>query len=81
MMARLKEREDENRRLKKMYAEERSISEIIQNAMQKSKDISIRVACSTFGLSESGYRYCAKLRDENVQIANWLTDLTARHRY
>ena len=36
MVARLKELEDENRRLKKMYAEERLKSEIIQEAMQKS---------------------------------------------
>ena len=33
MVARLKELEDENRRLKKMYAEERLKSEIIQEAM------------------------------------------------
>ena len=33
MMSRLKELEDENRRLKKMYAEERLKSEIIQEAM------------------------------------------------
>ena len=32
MMSRLKELEDENRRLKKMYAEERLKSEIIQEA-------------------------------------------------
>jgi len=35
MMARLKEREDENHRLKKMYAEERLKAEIIQDAMAK----------------------------------------------
>jgi len=35
MMARLKELEDENRRLKRMYAEERLKSEIIQEAMAK----------------------------------------------
>lgn len=35
MMARLKELEDENRRLKKMYAEERLKAEIIQEAMAK----------------------------------------------
>ncbi len=35
MMSRLKELEDENRRLKKMYAEERLKSEIIQEAMEK----------------------------------------------
>lgn len=35
MMARLKELEEENRRLKKMYAEERLKAEIIQEAMTK----------------------------------------------
>ena len=35
MMSRLKELEDENRRLKKMYAEERLKSEIVQEAMAK----------------------------------------------
>lgn len=35
MMSRLKELEDENRRLKKMYAEERLKAEIIQEAMAK----------------------------------------------
>lgn len=35
MMARLKELEEENRRLKKMYAEERLKHEIVQEALQK----------------------------------------------
>jgi putative transposase len=35
LMARMKELEDENRSLKKMYAEERLKSEIIQEAMVK----------------------------------------------
>jgi len=35
LMTRMKELEDENRRLKKMYAEERLKSEIIQEAMEK----------------------------------------------
>jgi putative transposase len=35
MMSRLKELEDENRRLKKMYAEERLKAEVIQEAMAK----------------------------------------------
>ncbi len=35
MMSRLKELEDENRRFKKMYAEERLKSEIVQEAMTK----------------------------------------------
>ena len=35
LMARMKELEDENRRLKKMYAEERLKAELIAEAMQK----------------------------------------------
>lgn len=35
LMARLKELEDENRRLEKMYAEERLKAEIVQEALQK----------------------------------------------
>ena len=35
LMARLKELEDENRRLKKMYAEERLKAEIVQEALAK----------------------------------------------
>ena len=35
MMARLKELEDENRRLKKMYAEERRKAEIVREALEK----------------------------------------------
>lgn len=37
MMACLKELEDENRRLKKMYAEERLKAEIIQEVMAKKR--------------------------------------------
>jgi putative transposase len=35
IMARMRELEDENRRLKKMYAEEKFRAEIIAEAMQK----------------------------------------------
>ncbi|CAA0110635.1 Uncharacterised protein [BD1-7 clade bacterium] len=35
LMARMKELEEENRRLKKMYAEERMKAEIVQEALQK----------------------------------------------
>jgi len=35
LMVRMKELEEENRRLKKMYAEERLKAEIVQEAMQK----------------------------------------------
>lgn len=35
LMARMKELEDENRRLKKMYAEEKLKAEIVQEALEK----------------------------------------------
>ena len=38
MIRRLKELEDENRRLKKMYAEERLKAEIVQEALAKKWD-------------------------------------------
>ena len=38
--------------------------------------VSIRVACQAFAISESCYRYEAKLSDENAEIADWLIRLT-----
>jgi len=36
------------------------------------KGMSIRLACRTFGISETCYRYEPKLSDENAEIADWL---------
>ncbi|MCK9505961.1 MAG: IS3 family transposase [Porticoccaceae bacterium] len=97
MMSRLKELEDENRRLKKMYAEERLKSELRKEALGKKvvkpcqrrelakaavdqQGVSIRVACETYGISESCYRHQAKLRGENGVIADWLLRLTHNQR-
>lgn len=41
--------------------------------------ISIRLACSAFGISETCYRYQAKLKDENEMIAHHLIELTEQH--
>lgn len=43
-------------------------------------DISIRIACQIFGISESCYRYQAKLSNENQEIADWLLRLTSTNR-
>lgn len=40
------------------------------------KGASIRVACLMFGISETCYRYQAKLSTENALIADWLVRLT-----
>ncbi|WP_323001696.1 IS3 family transposase [Denitromonas sp.] len=97
LMARLKELEDENRRLKKMYAEERLKAEIVKEALGKKvvkpshrrgmaqravrdKGAAVRVACAAFGISETCYRYQAKLSAENDEIADHLIRLTHNQR-
>ncbi len=61
MMARLKELEDENRRLKKRYAEERLKADILKEAIEKSgeavmgKPISICLSCWILSISASCY--------------------------
>ena len=73
LMARLKELEAENTRLKKMYAEERLKAEIVKEALEKSGvpsrwremahqavqhcGTSISMVCAAFGISETCYRY------------------------
>lgn len=42
----------------------------------KENGISIRLACETFAISETCYRYKPKLSDENADIADWLIRLT-----
>ena len=44
------------------------------------RGISIRFACRIFGVSESCFRYEAKLSDENERIADWLLRLTCANR-
>ena len=42
--------------------------------------VSIRLACTTFGISETCYRYQARLSTENAVIADWLLRITAAHK-
>jgi putative transposase len=42
--------------------------------------LSIRTACRAFTISETCYRYQAKLSDGNAEVAAWLVLLTSRHR-
>ncbi len=41
-------------------------------------DVTIKLACSAFGISESCYRYQPKLSSENNEIADWLIRLTEK---
>ena len=42
--------------------------------------VSIRLACATFGISETCYRYQARFSTENAVIADWLLSITAAHK-
>ena len=42
--------------------------------------VSIALACRTFQISETCYRYSPVLSDENEEIAEWLERLTANKR-
>jgi len=44
------------------------------------RGVSIALACRTFQISESCYRYERRLSDENAEIANWLEKLTDNRR-
>lgn len=44
------------------------------------RQLSIRLACICFGISETCYRYQARLSSENEQIADWLLRLTTTNK-
>ena len=46
----------------------------------REKTVSIRLACLVFNISETCYRYQAKLSHQNAEIADWLIRLTHNHR-
>lgn len=53
--------------------------EIAKWAVQE-KQVSIRLACATFGMSQRCYRYQPLLKKENEDIADWLLRLTSSHK-
>lgn len=53
--------------------------ELAQKAVNE-KDISIRLSCELFRISETCFRYQPKLSDENTMIADWLLRLTQNQR-
>jgi len=90
----MKDLAEQNRRLKKMYAEMSMQNDLLKEALGKKAlrpslrkemtvravtwhGVSIALACRTFQISESCYRYERKLNDENAEIAEWLVKLTA----
>jgi putative transposase len=53
--------------------------ELAQKAVED-KHIPIRTACLLFSISETCYRYTAKLSDDNAMIADWLLRITGAQR-
>lgn len=53
--------------------------EMAQRAV-KDQGVSIRLACQAFAISETCYRYQAKLSGDNAFIADWLLRLTTTNR-
>jgi putative transposase len=53
--------------------------EMAKNAVEN-RGVSIRLACLTFAVSESCYRYHSRFSDENAEIADWLIRLTHNHK-
>lgn len=53
--------------------------EMAQRAIDE-KGVSIRLACLAFAISETCYRYQAKLSDDNALVADWLLRLTTTNR-
>ena len=46
----------------------------------KTRAVSIALACRTFEISQTCYRYERLLSDENAEIADWLERLTANRK-
>ena len=46
----------------------------------KNRQVSVRLACTAFGVSQTCYRYQPTRRDENVTVAEWLLKLTDTHK-
>ena len=97
LISEMKDMAEQNRRLKKMYAEMSMQNDLLKEALGKKAlrpsrrremamkavahhGISIALACRTFQISETCYRYSPVLCDENEEIADWLERLTANKR-
>ena len=96
LMSRVKELELENARLKKMYAEVQLQADVLKEVLQKSNPAiswarngqprsqewtyEHPLACDTFVISQTCYRYTAKLLTNNALIADWLVRLTQNRR-
>ncbi|CAA0096278.1 Uncharacterised protein [BD1-7 clade bacterium] len=53
---------------------------LIAKAAIEDRNISIRLACASVGISETCYRYVSKLNAENEEVADWLIQLTGHRR-
>jgi putative transposase len=94
MMARMKKLKDENRWLKKMYADAGGCTKgghdkkVVRPSQRREmakwavehKSTHIVLACAAFAISQTCYRYTAKPFSENDEFDDWLVRLTDNHR-
>ena len=96
MVSRLKELEDENRRLKNVCRSAMTSrctqggdgKKVVKPSSRRemaisvvqTSHLSIRAACVAFSLSETCYRYQPKCSSDNEDIADWLIRLTHNQR-
>ena len=93
LITEMKDMAEQNRRLKKMYAEMSMQNDLLKEALGKKalrpsrrremamnavvqRGTSIALACRTFQITETCYRYRPVRSDENEEIADWLERLT-----
>ena len=88
LISEMKAMAEENRRLKRVYANVSMQNDLLRRLWEKMirlaqsrelavkavamKGVSIALACRAFDVSETRYRYSPKLDDENEQIADLL---------
>jgi putative transposase len=65
--------------MRKKWVKPSHRKEMAQNAIDN-HDISIRLACKTFIISETCFRYHPLLKDKNDEITDWLIGLTSAQR-
>jgi putative transposase len=91
MMSQMKALEDENRRLKRMYADLSMQADLLKEALEKmrrpsqrrelagkavaQRGVSVALACRTVGVSETCFRYSPKRNADNDEIADLLLGL------
>ena len=96
LMTRMKELEEENRRLKTLYVDAQLSADLLRESLAKmvrppqrralaphavqTKRTTVQHARRTFGISDTCYRHQGRRVDEDAEVADWLVRLTTTYR-